>query len=75
MVHFELSQGYLSGEGPMVRHCDDPMRSIGRPTHLPPQATAMAGANALGGASRAGLHRRQEPSTRRRASRAVGGHV
>ena len=27
----------------MVRHCDDPMRSIGRPTHPPPQATAMAG--------------------------------
>jgi hypothetical protein len=27
----------------MVRHGDTPMRSIGRPTPLPPQATAMAG--------------------------------
>jgi hypothetical protein len=27
----------------MVRHGNDPMRSIGRPTHPPPQATAMAG--------------------------------
>jgi hypothetical protein len=27
----------------MVRHGDDPMRSIGRPTHPPPRATAVAG--------------------------------
>jgi hypothetical protein len=27
----------------MVRPCDDPMRSIGCPTHLPPQATTMGG--------------------------------
>jgi hypothetical protein len=43
MVHFERSQGYLSSESPMVRHGDELMRSIGRPTHLLPQATATAG--------------------------------
>ena len=52
----------------MVRHCDDPMRSIGRPTHPPPQATAMAGANALGCARSAGRHRRRESSTRQRVT-------
>jgi hypothetical protein len=43
MVHFERRQGSVSGESLMVRHGDTPMRSIGRPTPLPPQATAMAG--------------------------------
>jgi hypothetical protein len=43
MVHCERSHGCPSGESPRGRHGDDPMRSIGRPTPLPPQATAMAG--------------------------------
>jgi hypothetical protein len=43
MVHFERSQGCLSGESLRVHHCDDPTQSIGRPTLLPPQAAAMAG--------------------------------
>jgi hypothetical protein len=43
MVHCERSHGCPSGESPRGRHGDDPMRSIGRPMPLPPQATAMAG--------------------------------
>jgi hypothetical protein len=43
MVHFERSQGCLSGESPMVRDCNDPMKSSGRPTRLPLHEPAMPG--------------------------------
>jgi hypothetical protein len=55
----------------MVRHGDEPMRSIGRPTHLPPQATTMVGGNAFGCARSAGLHGSRASSTRRGASLAL----
>jgi hypothetical protein len=57
----------------MVRHGYEPRRSSGRPTHLPPQATAMAGVNALGCDHRAGLHGGWASPTRRGASPALRG--
>jgi hypothetical protein len=55
MVHCERSHGCLSGKRPLGRHGDDPMRSLGRPTHLPPPAGVIPSAARVTGGRRARL--------------------